>query len=176
MNFLKRKMLDYLNKKANLKNKIPRNNTSFSNSKDIGLVFTWEGDSKYSQVLELVKVLEMHGKNVEMMCYIRNPKEQNLPGINLYYDKDISFFGKSKSEKFSKFLSKSFDFLLHLDLQTAIMVQYVLSRTNAKCRVGKNDMDNCQFYELMIRPAEEENFKDYCDQVLHYTKSIMTNA
>ena len=176
MNFLKQKMLDYLNKKTNNKNKIPHINTSFANSRDIGLIFTWEGNSKYAQVLELIKYLEIHGKKVELLCYVRNPKELNIPGIPVYMDKDISFFGKTKSSICSNFLSKSFDFLLHLDLQPAIIVQYVLSRTHAKCRVGKNDMINRQFYELMIRPTEEENFKDFCDQVLHYTKSIMTYA
>jgi hypothetical protein len=176
MNFLKHKLLDYLNKKANAKNKIPHLNTSFTNSKEIGLIFTWEGDSKYAQVLELIKFLEIHGKNVELLCYLRNPKEQNLPGITFYRDRDVSIFGRSRSGEFTDFLSKPFDFLLHLDLHPAIMIQYVLSRTHAKCRVGKNDMENQQFYELMIQPAEEENFKDYCDQVLHYTKSIMTYA
>ncbi|HLF32827.1 MAG TPA: hypothetical protein VI583_01240 [Cyclobacteriaceae bacterium] len=176
MNPLKQKLLNYLNHRVNSRNNAAHNNISFREARDFGVVFTWEGDAKYEQVRGLIKALEIYGKNIHLLCYKENKKDRLPPDIPVFMDRDVSVLGKVRSRILGEFLSKPFDFILHLDLRQNIMVQYILSRTHSKCRIGKTDMDFREFYEMMIQPAEENNFKDYCDQLIHYTKSIVTYA
>ena len=176
MNPIKQYLLGYLNSRANRKNKIPHINTSFREAKEFGLLFTWEGEKKYSQVLEVVKFLEIHSKNAELLCYVKSKKENYMPELPAFFDKDITIFGQIRSDIVEAFINKPYDFLWHLDLNQNIMIQYILSRTYAKCRIGKTDLLYQQYYEMMIGSADQNNFKELCDQVLHYTKSISTYA
>ncbi len=176
MNPIKRYIIDHLNNRVNRKNKIPHINTSFREAKEFGLLFTWEGEEKYSQLLGVIKFLEIHNKNVELLCYVKNSKENFTPELPVYFDRDITMWGKVKSRTLDAFIMKPYDFLWHLDLYQNTLVQYVLSRTHARCRVGKTNIDCQQYYELMIGSPGENNYKDLCEQVLHYTKSIITYA
>ena len=176
MNPIKRYLINYLNQRVNRKNKIPHLNISFRDAKEFGLVFTWENSDKYSQVLEVVKFLEIHNKNAEILCYVKNVKDNFNPDLPAYYDRDISMFGTVKSRIVEAFINKPYDFLWHLDLEQSPMIQYVLSRTHARCRIGKSDPESQQFYEMMIASGNGNNFKELCEQVLHYTKSITTYA
>ncbi len=176
MNLIKLKLLRYLNHRANIRNKIPHINISFREARDFGLIFTWENDTKFNRVRELIKSLEIHGKEAHLICYQGNKKDKLPADVQAFTDRDISMFGKVRSQILKEFLNKSFDFILHLDLQQNIMTQFVLSRTRAKCRIGKTAMDFREFYEMMIQPTGENDYKDFCDQVMHYTKSIAIYA
>lgn len=176
MNAIKLKLLNYLNRRANIKNKVPHINISFRDAREFGLVFTWEDEAKYNQVRELIKTLEIHSKKIHIICYQVNKKNRLPSGLPVFTDRDISLFGKVRSQILNEFLNKSFDFILHLDLRQNIMIQYILSRTRAKCRIGKTSMEFREFYEMMIQPSGENDYKDFCDQVMHYTKSIVTYA
>ena len=124
----------------------------------------------------MVKFLEIHSKNAELLCYVKNTKDNFNPELPAFFDKDISMFGKVKSRIVEAFINKPYDFLWHLDLEQNTMIQHILSRTHARCRIGKADPETQQFYEMMIASDNNNNFKELCDQVLHYTKSITTYA
>jgi hypothetical protein len=176
MNPIKHYLLDILNNRTNRKNQIPHLNTSFREAREFGLLFTWENEAKYTQVKEVVKFLEIHSKSAEMLCYVKTNKMNFAAELPVFFDKDISLFGKIKSKTVEEFISKPYDFLWHLDLDRNTMIQYILSRTHARCRIGKADPESQQFYEMMIASNNGNDFKDLCDQVLHYTKSITTYA
>ena len=176
MNPIKRYLIDYINNRINRKNRIPHLNISFRDAKEFGLLFTWENEEKYSQVKEVVKFLEIHSKNAELLCFVKNPKDKFSRELSVFFEKDISMFGKVKSRAVEGFITKTYDFLWHLDLDCNSMIQYILSRTHARCRIGKADPESQQFYEMMIASENGINFKELCEQVLHYTKSITTYA
>ncbi len=176
MNPIKHYLIEHLSDRVNRKSKIPHINTSFKEARDFGLLFTWEGEVKYAQVREVIKFLEIHNKNAELLCYVKSLKENIAPELPVYYDKDISLWGKAKSRILDAFINKTYDFLWHLDMNQNIMARYVLSRTHARCRVGKTEPDSQQYYEMMISSAGPDDFKDLCEQILHYTKAITTYA
>ena len=174
MNPLKVKLLDYLNHRANRKSLNLRHNTSFKEAREFGILFTWAGQSSYLQIREIIKSLEVHGKEITSLCYVPSRKIQPGEDTPVFYDRDISWLGKSRSEAVSTFLSRPFDFLLHLDLRPNIMTRYILARSRSRCRVGRNEPENHEYYEMMIHPADASDYKDLCEQILHYTKSIVT--
>jgi hypothetical protein len=176
MNFIKQKILRYLNNRIQRKNRIPHINTSFSEAQDFGLLFTWQGATKFEQVKELIRFLDIHNKRFEMLCYVKNPKENYPAELPVVQDTDVSTFGKAKPELLKSFIQKPFDFLWHLDMDSHVLLQYILARTHARCRVGKTNLECRQFYELMIQPTRENDYKEFYEQVFHYTKSIMTYA
>lgn len=172
---VKEKIFNLLRRRILVRNKQERLNPSFFNAKKIGLIYTWEGDLKREAIDDFIKVMEISGKEVSTACFYRS-----LKNITPYDDdlvvtrKDFKLFGGIKSEEAINFIDQKFDFLFHLDLNGNIFIENMLARCNACCRVGRYEELKKDYYDFMIEVGSDKKIEKLCEEMLKYTKLLVT--
>ena len=173
---VKEKIFELVKKRIVTKNKRDRINPSFLNAKKIGLIYTWEGNSKREVVDEFIKELEIAGKEVDTACFFKNLKSQDPPENDLIITRnDFNLFGRIISEELSNFISQNFDFLFHLDFQGNIFIENILARSQACCRIGRYDDRKKEYYDFMLDVGSNQKIEILCSEMMKYTKQIVTH-
>lgn len=157
-----KKFLDIRTKSWIKKNKIARTTVSYPSSKSVGIIFSIEDRKKHEAIKKFIKTLEEDGKEVEVLGYLGDKKENHEFLFNFFTPKDISFWGSYKSEEIHNFAKKSFDYLFHIDESPATVINGILALSQAKCRVGKFAEGHDKFYELMVDVKSKD-----ADSIIH---------
>lgn len=173
---VKEKIFELVKKRIVIRNKHDRINPSFSKAKNIGLIYTWEGNPKREVVDEFIKELDTDGKDVFVACFLRDPKIPEPPGNDLTLTRnDFNYFGSIKSEKLLNFIAQNFDFLFHLDTEENIFIENILARSMACCRIGRYDNHKKEYYDFMIDIGRNQKIEILCSEMMKYTKLIVTH-
>ena len=152
------------------KNKALRDSIAYKTSSAIGILFTVEDKKKHEMVKELVHKLEGEGKKVTVMSFLPSKKDNYEFLFDFFSLEDINFWGNLHSTQAIKFAESSFDYLLCLDTIPNPMIQNILARRKAKCRIGKFNYNGASFFEMMIdTPA---NPKNLIDGIYDYTRKL----
>ncbi|MFC2125459.1 DUF6913 domain-containing protein [Bacteroidota bacterium] len=173
---IKEKLFKLINRRVLNRNKMERVNSSFYNAKKIGLLYTWEGDSKKEAVDEFVRVMDLAGKEVYTACFYKSlinigPQVQDL----IFTRKDFKLFGGIKSDELVDFSTQEFDFIFHLDTESNIFIENILARSKACCRVGRYDESRKEYYDFMIDVGSDQKIEILCSEMLKYTKQLVTH-
>ena len=151
-----------------LKNdKTQRANVSYKKAQQIGIIFSVEDKLKHENVKELIKKFEQDGKQVTVIEFLPDNKDNYEFRFNFFTEKDLSFWGKITSTDALKFANMPFDFLYYLDVTPNPMILYLLALSKAKCRVGKSWDDGQLYFEFMIESVA--NIKVMIDTMYKYT-------
>ena len=159
----------YAVKKVN-KNRQP---VSYHESKKIGIVFSVEDKVKHENIKKLVKQLELDNKEVDVLSYLSKDKQNHEFKFDFFTDQDISFWGNFKSDNVISFINKPFDYLFHVDTYPNILIENILAKSAAKCRIGNFYGNKNDYYEMMIKLSDQNDISELTNQMYHYTKSIM---
>lgn len=176
INFLKRYGLPFGLKKAVKKLKKRTQSPGYSDARNILLFFTAAGNQKIALVKSFQNKLESDGKKVK--CLYLLMRDEDKPDVHMDEGMvklepiDFKLFGQIINSEVSKLLSEEFDYMIHLDVESTIYTDLVMSKSSAKCRIGKHFDDHEQQYDMMvgIREDKKENF--LIDQIYHYTKAL----
>lgn len=167
MSLLGKKILNLLNKPHKAK-KSNNKMLSFDESKHIGILYTWQEESKAAFIDEFAKSIN---KDVSVLCY--NPSKEEVkaehPVLNIT---ELSATGKLKSEAALTFLSKHFDFLFVLDFELNEVSKHVIIKSKANCRVGYDITDERAYFDLMIGTKQSEGITSFAKELLKYVKAI----
>ncbi len=172
----KNKFLSLSTKLFLKKNKVSRTTTGYRMAKNIGIVFTVEGLDKHKAIKAFVKELENEGKNVEVMSYLGKGKDNYEFLFNFISYSDINIWGKIKNEDALKFSEKKFDYLFNIDHIRNRIIENILARSKAKCRIGVYVENNDAFYELMVNSKDNDNPRELIQIMHHYAKKIVVNG
>lgn len=145
LNFLKSRTSRQLRK-----NKLQRNNIPYKKAQTVGVIFTIEDRQKHDQVKEFIHKLEQDGKEVQVIAFLPNKKENHEFLFDFFTLKDLSFWGKVTSHNALKFSETPFDYLYYLDIEPNPLLLYLLARSQARCRVGRYWISGEPYFELMI--------------------------
>jgi len=172
---IKEKLLRLINKRIVSRNKLERINPSFYNARTIAVIYTWEGDEKKEAIDDFIRIMDLAGKKVFIACFYRPQKNLKIPKSNLIITrKDISTFGKLKTDELKKFVDKKFDYLYHLDIEDNAFIENILARSGACCRVGRYDGSKKDFYEFMIDVGSDKKIEKLCSEMVKYTKQLVS--
>ncbi len=173
-----KKKLLLFNTKSSLKNAKSRDSIGFKNAKNVGVIFSIEDLNKHKSIKTFIKTLEEEGKTVQVLSYLGKGKDNHEFLFDFFTDEDISMWGKQQNEIANRFTENKFDFLFHLDINRNDMIENILAKSNAKCRIGiiNNDEESNQFYELMLHPSSEQSFDLLLEEILHFVKKIIGNG
>jgi hypothetical protein len=149
------------------RNRTQRDSISYQSANTVGILFTVEDKRKHEIVKELVRKLEVDGKKVFVMSFLPNKKDNYEFLFDFFSTHDINFWGNIQSTPLIKFAETQFDYLLCLDTQPNPMVQNILARSKAKCRVGKFNTNGKSYFEMMIDTPS--NPKNLIDGIYDYT-------
>lgn len=153
----------------------------YNQAKSVGLLFTIEDLEKHKAIKKFIKILENEGKQVQVLTFLPSDKENHEFLFDFIAENDFNFWGKLSNETALRFIENKFDFLLHLDYTQTDFIDNILSKSQAKCRVGilktdRNEEPKISFYEIIIHPDENETVENNLNEIHHYIKKIISNA
>jgi hypothetical protein len=172
---LRKYLVAYKSRRALKKNPVDRINPSFQAAKQIGILFTWEGERKIEIIQHFIDELKIAGKKCSVLCFYYKKEEIPPKTFKFFTPKDFDLLGSAKTEPLHQFIDSKFDFLFHLDTLKNIYIEYILAHSHAKCRVSRLDFERKDFYDFMIKTGENEGIEHLCRHVLHYTKSLISH-
>jgi hypothetical protein len=167
---MKLTFLKYRTKSQLKKNKTARTTTPFTEAKTIGILFTITDRGKHEIIKDFIHKLEHDKKQVQVMTYLPNKKENYDFLFDFFGPKDLSFWGEVTAHNATKFSDIPFDYLFCLDTEDNAMVDYLLARSKAKCRIGKFDDTRKDYFEMMIDSTK--NTKEFVDGIYKYTTQL----
>lgn len=162
--------LNFLKFRTNLVlkyNKAQRTNVPYNKAEQIGIIFTVEDKVKHETVKDLIKKFEHDGKQVQVIEFLPDKKDNYEFKFNFFTEKDLSFWGNITSNDALKFADTPFDFLFYLDTTPNPLILHLLARSKANCRVGRSWDADRSYFELMIE--SEENIKSMVETMYKYT-------
>lgn len=165
--------LSFLRNKTRLllqKNSGPRGGVTYPSALNLGIIFTVEDKQKHHTVKTFIKRLEQDGKNIQVLEYLPEKKDNYEFKFDFFTDKDFSLLGNLRSSSAIQFTNSPFDILFCIDLNPNALIQYILAKSKAKCRVGTYWESGEPFLDLMIRsvstyPALIDNMYKYTAQL-----------
>lgn len=172
----KKKFLSLNTKLFLKKNKVSRTTTGYLRAKIIGIIFTVEGLDKHKAIKSFIKELENEGKNVEVLSYLGKGKDNYEFLFNFISYGDINIWGKLKNKAALKFSEKKFDYLFNIDHARNRIIENILARSKARCRIGVYVENNDAFYELMVNSKNNDNPEELIQTMHHYARKIVVNG
>ncbi len=147
-----------------------RTSIPYKQALSIGLLFSVVDKQKHDAVKEFIRQLEMDGKKIKVLEYLPNKKENYGFLFDFFTIKDLSFWGKINSTYAEKFIDTPFDYLFCIDQDSNPLIQHVLARSKARCRIGKFSNKDMPFFELMIE--QNGSAKNLIDSMYKYVKQL----
>ena len=171
----KTKFIELKTKRYLRKNATKRLTTDYGEANNIGIIFSSEDLLKHKAVKSFVKKLTLEGKNVTVISFVGKGKQNHEFLYDIITPGDISFWGSINDETAQKFVNESFDYLFNLDLDSNQVIENILAKSKAKCRVGIYNEEKSSFYELMINPGKEGSISNLIEDIHHYARKLTVN-
>lgn len=152
----------------------PRSNVGLKKAVNIGVLYSYEEPAKHEIMQRFIRDLKNLDKKVSILCYT-TAKDRVHQSSNLLYSfghEAITALGKVESDRVKKFIDTPFDYLFHVDLNTNPIVDCIIAKNQAKCRVGHFDPIRKNLFEVMVKVSKTtpmEDVKKLSSQMLHYT-------
>jgi len=165
LNFLKMRTRSALRKNQSLRSSIP-----YKQTKSVGIVFSVEDKQIRQDVKEFIRTLELDGKQVKVLEFLPNKKENYEILFDFFSIEDLTFWGNINSEHANNFSKTSFDLLFYVDLNSNPLVLDLLARSKAHCRIGRYCKEESPYFELMIK--QEGTPKGLMETMYKYAKQL----
>lgn len=133
-------------------NKLKNNNSvhtniAFQNAQKIGFLFS--SIDEFNKHKHLVNELKTKIPKIHVLIQVADEKKQKS-SEKLFSKKDFSFFGAVNSKNINDFCIEKFDYLLYFEKNKTKLIQYILLKSNAKCRIGYFLEGDESFFDLMF--------------------------
>ena len=127
------------------------------NAKSVGLLYLERDHQFYHTIKDLAKhlKLELGVKSVSMLSFV-NEDAKNTPGwlvkkleSGFFCKSDLNWYGKPTNEV-QQFIENDFDIPIDLELEPVLALKYILKSSNAKMKVGPEQIDFPSDYDINI--------------------------
>jgi hypothetical protein len=159
IDFLKKYSLPVGLKRSVKKMSGRRQSTSYAQAKSVLLFFTSEGNQKIALVKGLQNKLEKEGKSVSCMYLLM--KDEDKPDVHMddgmerLVPEDFTLFGDIEKPEVKNLLDQEFDYMIHVDKDSNIYSELVMSKSKSKCRVGRYYEDHVNQYYMMVKVSDD---------------------
>ena len=150
--------------------KINRASTSYSNSKNIGVLYTYIDENKQRAVNNFVSSLKKDGKRVDLLPAIQKKNADNRYFKTFKVD-EISTFGIWKNNNVNLFIFQEYDFLIYPDLIVSPEMENILIRSYSKCRIGFIRSDK-NLFEMVLMSDNEFDIEYRLKKLYNYLKKL----
>lgn len=169
MMFIKKQIIKFQLPKLCKKNPIKRQTVNYKNAFRIGILVTLYDHEKQHTVDNFIDRLVADNKEIQVLCYDRRRARNKIFGYLQFTSKDISLWGRFQTEHLIDFINNDFDYLMHLDMESDVILDKILCLSRSKCRIGCDNEAHRDFYELMVKA---DSMEAMCDMMLHYIKMV----
>jgi hypothetical protein len=165
-------VLSKLRKKNKRKVKI----CPLSKAKTVGVTFVVRSKNELKEVKQVLKVFANKGLETYALGYIPEKKADDYflsqQAFNFFYDKELDFFLRPKSEAANEFQQQSFDLLIDLNTFTYFPMKYLLENSAAGYKVGYFNEENDGPFDLMLQIDPKQSLEYMAEQVIHYLSML----
>lgn len=167
---IKSTLINWGTKRYLKNNGTKRSSVPFSKAKKIGIIFDGKTKQDEEAINGFVKNLKQQGKEVSVFRYDQKNNEGEK-GVKTFSLSDIKWNGVIKSYGLKKLIRTEFDYLFSLNTSPILLLENVLARSQAKCRVGsvKGSGGHC---ELAIHARSNNSIKELLENMIQYTQMI----
>jgi hypothetical protein len=155
-----------------------RCNVGLSKATTVGVLYSYTAPAKHEIVQRFVRQLKNLNKKVSVLCY-KTPKDRMHASSNLVYafeHKAVTLLGTFGSSRIQQFADTPFDYLFHVDLDSNAVLDCIVAKSQARCRVGCFDPSRKPLLEIMIKVrATAQRFEDtkrLVQHMFHYTSQL----
>jgi len=124
---------------------------SYGAARHMGILFSVEDKAKHEIVKELIRKFEQDGKQVTVMEYLPPDKQNFEFKFDFFTENDISLWGQITSPGALKFAETPFDYLFYLDTDPNPLMEHLLVKSKARCRVGRQWDKGASYFEFMVQ-------------------------
>ncbi|MEM9417407.1 MAG: hypothetical protein AAF963_03590 [Bacteroidota bacterium] len=147
----------------------------FDQAQSIGILYSGDSAQKQEVVQQLATQLKQQGKRVTMLRYVEDSKQVTNWSTPTVTRRDIRFGGEIAYSEAKIFVDTPFDYLYHVDWDGHSVLDYLLAKSKAKCRVGHYVAARAGLFEIMVSLAKQPDSRELTDltaQMLHYTQLL----
>jgi hypothetical protein len=155
--------------------RVMRISVGFQQAQSMGILYSADDPQKHEVVHHFATQLNKLGKKVGGLCCAIAPLQAHhldFPTITL---RDLRLWGAITHPQAQDFVNTPFDYLYQVDLQGHPMVDYLLAKSQAKCRVGYYDASRTGLFEMMVKFDKRTTGNDLDSliaQMVHYTQLL----
>lgn len=152
-----------------------RTNVGFRQAQNVGILYSAGTLQKHDAALYLSAQLKKLGKEVMGLCYATASAQVANSTFPVITDGDIKLWGTITHPQAKTFIDTPFDYLYQLDLEEDPILNYLLAKSSAKCRVGYYTATRASLFEVMVTFNEKQNDNNMnalIEQMLHYTQLL----
>jgi hypothetical protein len=172
---LKEKILSLYTKRLVKTLRVARVNVGFQQAQSMGILYSAESPQKHEAVRCFATQLNKLGKKVARLCYAVAPLHAAQLDFPTITPRDLQLWGTITHAQAQDFVNTSFDYLYQVDLEGHPMLDYLLAKSQAKCRVGYYDPSRAGLFEMMVkfdRKTDGNDIDDLIVQMIHYTQLL----
>jgi hypothetical protein len=153
-----------------------RSPANFRKATQIGILFHLEEGEDGKPLEQFVKWLESENKKLRILTYFEYHQSTSFSFYFDHFGKEhINQWGKIASHRVEQFLEIEFDFLYCIYTKPEPMFDAILQQCQAKCRIGPQDLERINLYEIMVLPKEENNLAALLHQMQHISEVLKNN-
>lgn len=152
---------------------ISRASISYDTADEVGILFSFQKQEQYQALNDFVSHLRADGKKVSILSYADQDDSQFCDfEYQRFTSKDITLSGKIRSREARDFADSRFDYLYCVNVDRAPVLEDLLRKSQAKCRMGRFFKSRRDCLDLMVdlkgRPEEDHLMKD----MMRYTQTF----
>ena len=149
---------------------------SLSSSKYIGVLYQIKEEQSYIILSNYIDKLMAEGKTIRIIGYHDNKFVPYYCIPKLKYDffcqKEQNWFGKPTAPFIDEFANEPFDILIDLSMESLFPLQYILAKSTAPFKVGRQKEDFTDLYDLMINLDDNHTVSDLIHYINEYTSKL----
>lgn len=159
------------------RNRVMKNLRSASS---LGVLFLVDSFDTLKTVKDFLDTLLSEQKKVYALCFIEDKRIleelKTDSSLNIITRRDFNWFNKPINPLIKDFIEKEFDILINLCLVKALPIDFIVSLSRARMKVGKFTSDK-DAADVMIDMGENESdLKFLIDQLYFYLSVINENV
>jgi len=175
MLYIKEKILSLYTKRLIKTRRVVRANVGFQQAQTMGILYSADGPQKHEVVRHLATQLNKMGKQVAGLCYATTPiQATHLPFPTITH-RDLRLWGAITHPQAQAFVNTPFDYLYQVDLEGHPVLDYLLAKSHAKCRIGYYDTLRAGLFEMMVtfdKKTDGNEISNLTAQMVHYTQLL----
>lgn len=178
MSRIKMHLLSFYARRATRRRAVTRTSVGFDQAQSLGILYSGDSAEKLEVIHQLTARLNRLGKQVTACCYLPDSCSSAASRASITTPRDFRLWGAITHLPTKIFVHTSFDYLYHVDWEGDPVLDYLLARSHAKCRVGHYDSRRVALFEVMVRCRKESGHEELAalaSQMLHYTQCLKTS-
>jgi len=174
---IKEKMLTLYTKRLIRTGRVVRTSIGFQQAQNMGILYSADNPKKHEAARHLASQLNKLGKKVAGLCYATAPIQAANLAFPTITHHDLRLWGTITNPQAQAFINTPFDYLFQVDLVGCPVLDYLLAKSQAKCRVGYYDTVRTSLFEMMVTFNEQpnsNNINDLTTQMVRCTQLLRT--